>query len=190
MEYPKIIFLGFFIWLCQIVFKQIILISFMRIMIAIILLFIMAVSPISGELTSLIIPLNDSDIPKEIKPLLKEGYRINFQGFEENLIEFICYDENSASLLLNEFLNSRGGYTIQEYGSFTYKGINGHSFTSTWGKGYVLKDKNKVYVFNSPSENMSNLKVLLENKFGKEYPYHYLVFLLIPLGLIIYKIIK
>ncbi|MEN6379748.1 MAG: hypothetical protein ABFD15_09240 [Methanofastidiosum sp.] len=80
----------------------------MKIMTAILLLCIIAVSPISSELTSLILPLNDSDIPKEIKPLLKEGYRINFQGYEENLIEFICYDEDSASLFLNEFLNSRG----------------------------------------------------------------------------------
>jgi len=157
---------------------------------AILLLCILAVSPISGELTSLIVPLNDSDIPKEIKPLLKEGYRIYFQGFEENLIEFICYDENSASLLLNEFLNSRGGYKIQEYDNFSYNGINGYSYTSTWGKGYVLRNKNKVYVFNSPSENMSNLKILLENKFGKDYPFHYLAVLLIPIGLILYKIIK
>ena len=161
----------------------------MKIMVAILLLLI-AVFPISCELSSLIVPLNDSDIPKDIKPLLKEGYRIYFQGFEENLIEFICYDENSASLLLNEFLNSRGGYRIQAYDNFSYKGINGYSFTSTWGKGYVLKNKNKVYVFNSPSENMSNLKILLENKFGKEYPYHYLAVLLIPVGLILYKIIK
>lgn len=162
----------------------------MKMMSAILLLCILAVSPISGELTSLIVPLNDSDIPKEIKPLLKEGYRIYFQGFEENLIEFICYDENSASLLLNEFLNSRGGYKIQKYDTFSYNGINGYSYTSTWGKGYVLKNKNKVYVFNSPSENMSNLKILLENKFGKDYPFHYLAVLLIPIGLIIYKIIK
>jgi len=162
----------------------------MKMMSAILLLCILAVSPISGELTSLIVPLNDSDIPKEIKPLLKEGYRIYFQGFEENLIEFICYDENSASLLLNEFLNSRGGYKIQEYDNFSYKGINGYSYTSTWGKGYVLRNKNKVYVFNSPSENMSNLKILLENKFGKDYPFHYLAVLLIPIGLILYKIIK
>jgi len=162
----------------------------MKMMSAILLLCILAVSPISGELTSLIVPLNDSDIPKEIKPLLKEGYRIYFQGFEENLIEFICYDENSASLLLNEFLNSRGGYKIQEYDSFSYNGINGYSYTSTWGKGYVLRNKNKVYVFNSPSENMSNLKILLENKFGKDYPFHYLAVLLIPIGLILYKIIK
>jgi hypothetical protein len=162
----------------------------MRMMSAILLLCILAVSPISGELTSLIVPLNDSDIPKEIKPLLKEGYRIYFQGFEENLIEFICYDENSASLLLNEFLNSRGGYKIQKYDTFSHKGINGYSYTSTWGKGYVLRNKNKVYVFNSPSENMSNLKILLENKFGKDYPFHYLAVLLIPIGLILYKIIK
>jgi len=162
----------------------------MKMMSAILLLCILAVSPISGELTSLIVPLNDSDIPKEIKPLLKEGYRIYFQGFEENLIEFICYDENSASLLLNEFLNSRGGYKIQEYDNFSYNGINGYSYTSTWGKGYVLRNKNKVYVFNSPSENMSNLKILLENKFGKDYPFHYLAVLLIPIGLILYKIIK
>jgi len=162
----------------------------MKMMSAILLLCILAVSPISGELTSLIVPFNDSDIPKEIKPLLKEGYRIYFQGFEENLIEFICYDENSASLLLNEFLNSRGGYKIQEYDNFSYNGINGYSYTSTWGKGYVLRNKNKVYVFNSPSENMSNLKILLENKFGKDYPFHYLAVLLIPIGLILYKIIK
>ena len=162
----------------------------MKIMAALLLLCIIAVSPISGELTSLILPLNDSDIPKEIKPLLKEGYRINYQGYEENLIEFICYDEDSASLLLNEFLNSRGGYKIQEYTIFSYKGIDGYSFTSTWGKGYVLKEKNKVYVFNSPSENMSNLKILLETKFGKAIPYHYLALLLIPIVLIFYKIIK
>ncbi|MDY1590787.1 MAG: hypothetical protein RBS85_01280 [Methanofastidiosum sp.] len=162
----------------------------MKTMAAILLLCIMAVSPISGELTSLIIPLNDSDIPKEIKPLLKEGYMINFQGYEENLIEFICYDENSASLLLDEFLNSRGGYKIQEYTNFSYKGIDGYSFTSTWGKGYALKERNKVYVFNSPSENMFNLKILLETKFGKTFPYHYLALLLIPIGLIFYKIIK
>ena len=161
----------------------------MKIMAAILLLLV-AVFPISCELTSLIVPLNDSDIPKEIRPLLKEGYRIYFQGFEENLIEFICYDENSSSQLLNEFINSQGGYKIQEYDSFSYKGINGYSFTSTWGKGYVLKNKNKVYVFNSPSENISNLKILLENKFGKEYPYQYLAALLIPIGLILYKIIK
>lgn len=172
------------------VFKLIILISFMKIMVAILLLCILAVSPISAELSSLIVPLNDGDIPKEIKPLLKEGYRIYFQGFEENLIEFICYDDNSASLLLNEFLNSRGGYRIQEYDNFSYKSLNGYSYTSTWGKGYVLKNKNRVYVFNSPSENMPNLKILLENKFGKEFPYHYLVFLMIPIGLILYKIIK
>ncbi|HNR43683.1 MAG TPA: hypothetical protein PLI06_08360 [Methanofastidiosum sp.] len=162
----------------------------MKIIVAILLLCIMAVSPISSELTSLIVPLNDSDIPKEIKPLLKEGYRINFQGYEENLIEFICYDENSASLLLNEFLNSRGGYKIQEYDNFSYKGMSGYSFTSTWGKGYVLKEKNRVYVFNSPSENISNLNILLETKFGKAFPYLYLALLLIPIGLIFYKIIK
>lgn len=162
----------------------------MKIMVTILILGLIAISPISGELTSLIVPLNDSDIPKEIKPLVKEGYRIYFQDFEENLIEFICYDENSASLLLNEFLNSKAGYKIQEHDSFSHKGIKGYSFSSTWGKGYVLKDKNKVYIFNSPSENISNLKILLENKFGIDYTYYYLAFLLIPIGLIIYKIIK
>jgi len=162
----------------------------MKIMAAILILGLIAISPISGELTSLIVPLNDSDIPKEIKPLVKEGYRIYFQDFEENLIEFICYDENSASLLLNEFLNSKAGYNIQDYNSFSHKGIKGYSFSSTWGKGYVLKDKNIVYIFNSPSENMSNLKILLENKFGRDYTYYYLAFLLIPIGLILYKIIK
>jgi hypothetical protein len=161
----------------------------MKIM-GVILLLLMTVFPISCELTSLIIPLNDGDIPKEIKPFLKEGYRIYFQGLEENLIEFICYDENSAALLLNEFLNSRGGYNIQEYSDYSYNGIGGHSFTSTWGTGYVLIRKNKVYVFNSPSENKDNLKILMENKFGKEYPYHYLALLLVPIGLILYKIMK
>ncbi|KYC45619.1 MAG: hypothetical protein APG12_00750 [Candidatus Methanofastidiosum methylothiophilum] len=155
-----------------------------------ILLLLIVIFPISCELTSLIVPLNDSDIPKEIKPFLKEGYRIYFQDFEENLIEFICYDEISASLLLNEFINSRGGYSIKDYKEYSYRGIAGYSFTSTWGKGYVLKDKNRIYVFNSPSENIENLKRLLENKFGKEFPYGYLALLLIPLGLIVYKIMK
>jgi len=151
----------------------------------------MLIFPISCEPNSLIIPLNDSDIPKEIKPLIKEGYRINFDGYEENLIEFICYDENSASQLLIEFLNSRGGYTIQDYSNYSYKGIKGYSFTSTWGAGYILKDKNKVYIFNSPLENMANLKVILETKFGKEYPYYYLGLLALVIGLIVsYKIIK
>lgn len=155
-----------------------------------ILLLLIAAFPISCEMTSLIVPLNDGDIPKEIKPFLKEGYRIYFQGFEENLVEFICYDENSASLLLNEFLASRGGYKIQESKEYSYNGIDGYSFTSTWGKGYVLIRKNKVYVFNSPSENTDNLKILMENKFGKEYPYQYLALLLVPIGLILYRIMK
>jgi len=94
----------------------------------------MLIFPISCEPNSLIIPLNDSDIPKEIKPLIKEGYRINFDGYEENLIEFRCYDENSASQLLIEFLNSRGGYTIQDYSNYSYKGIKGYSFISAWGQ--------------------------------------------------------
>ncbi|MCC7573724.1 MAG: hypothetical protein KO464_10155 [Candidatus Methanofastidiosum sp.] len=162
----------------------------MKIIVSMMLLFLIAISPISGELTSLIVPLNDGDTPKEIKPLLREGYKIYFQDFEENLIEFICYDENSASLLLNEFINSRGGYQIQEYEDFSYKGLSGYSFTSAWGKGLILRDKNRVYIFNSPSGNMSNLRILLENKFGKTFPYQYLAFLLIPMIIIIYKIIK
>ena len=79
-----------------------------------IFLFIMVTISVYADPNSLIVPLNDSDIPKDIKPLIKEGYRINYQGFEENLIEFICNDEASASLLLDEFINSKGGYTILE----------------------------------------------------------------------------
>jgi len=71
----------------------------MKIALIAIFLYLLTTTLIYSEPTSLIIPLNDSDIPKEIKPLIKEGYRIKYQGFEENLIEFICKDESSASLL-------------------------------------------------------------------------------------------
>ncbi|KYC51998.1 MAG: hypothetical protein AMQ74_00903 [Candidatus Methanofastidiosum methylothiophilum] len=144
----------------------------------------------SAELTSLIVPLNDSDIPKGIRPLIKEGYRIYFQGFDENLMEFICNDEASASLLLNEFINSKGGYTIQDYSNYSYKGIKGFRYVSPWGKGYALQNKNKVYIFSSPSGNESNIRILLENKFGKEFPYYYLAFLVIPIGIVLYKLRK
>lgn len=90
------------------------------------ILFLIVIFPISCELSTLIIPLNDSDIPKEIKPLIKEGYRIYFQDFEENLIEFICYDDSSASLLLEEFINSRGGYKLQEYSPYSYKNMGSY----------------------------------------------------------------
>jgi hypothetical protein len=154
------------------------------------ILFLIVIFPISCEFSTLIVPLNDSDIPKEIKPLLKEGYRIYFQDFEENLIEFIRYDENSASLLLGEFINSRGGYKLQEYSPYSYRNIDGYYFTTTWGAGYVLKDNNKIYVFNSPSNNIKNLNILIENKFGKEYPYHFLILLLVPIGVVLYKLFK
>ncbi len=173
----------------QIIFKLKILILFMKTLTAFIL-FLIVIFPISCEFSTLIVPLNDSDIPKEIKPLLKEGYRIYFQDFEENLIEFICYDENSASLLLGEFINSRGGYKLQEYSPYSYRNIDGYYFTTTWGAGYVLKDNNKIYVFNSPSNNIKNLNILIENKFGKEYPYHFLILLLVPIGVILYKLFK
>ncbi len=151
-------------------------------------IFLVSTFTICAQSTSLIIPLNDSDIPKEIKPLIKEGYRIYFEGFEENLMEFICRDEASASLFLSEFLNSRGGYKIQEYSSYSYKGLNGYRYTSTWGKGCILQNKNRVYVFNSPSGNYSNIRLLLEEKFGKEFPYNYFFLLLIPIVIILYKI--
>ncbi len=173
----------------QIIFKLKILILFMKTLTAFIL-FLIVIFPISCEFSTLIVPLNDSDIPKEIKPLLKEGYRIYFQDFEENLIEFICYDENSASLLLGEFINSRGGYKLQEYSPYSYRNIDGYYFTTTWGAGYVLKDNNKIYVFNSPSNNIKNLNILIENKFGKEYPYHFLILLLVPIGVVLYKLFK
>lgn len=160
-----------------------------RILIVLIILLISTFAA-SAELTSLIVPLNDSDIPKGIRPLVKEGYRIYFQGFEENLMEFICNDEASALLLLKEFINSRGGYTIQNYSNYSYKGIKGVRYVSTWGKGCILQNKNKVYVFNSPSGNESNIRILLENKFGKEFPYYYLALLLIPISIILYKIKK
>jgi len=173
----------------QIIFKLKILILFMKTLTAFIL-FLIVIFPISCEFSTLIVPLNDSDIPKEIKPLLKEGYRIYFQDFEENLIEFIRYDENSASLLLGEFINSRGGYKLQEYSPYSYRNIDGYYFTTTWGAGYVLKDNNKIYVFNSPSNNIKNLNILIENKFGKEYPYHFLILLLVPIGVVLYKLFK
>lgn len=161
----------------------------MKILVACIL-FLIVIFPISCELSTLIIPLNDSDIPKEIKPLIKEGYRIYFQDFEENLIEFICYDDSSASLLLEEFINSRGGYKLQEYSPYSYKNMGGYYFTTTWGTGYILKDNNRVYVFNSPSNNIKNLNTLIENKFGKIYPYHFLILLLIPIGVVFYILFK
>ena len=65
----------------QIIFKLKILILFMKTLTAFIL-FLIVIFPISCEFSTLIVPLNDSDIPKEIKPLLKEGYRIYFQDFE------------------------------------------------------------------------------------------------------------
>lgn len=154
------------------------------------IIFLISAFVASAELTSLIVPLNDSDIPKGIRPLIKEGYRIYFQGFEENLMEFICNDEASASLLLEEFINSKGGYTIQDYSKYSYKGIKGFRYASTWGKGCALQNKNIVYVFNSPSGNESNIRILLENKFGKEFPYYYLALLVIPIGIVIYKIRK
>lgn len=155
-----------------------------------IFLFIMGTISVYADPNSLIVPLNDSDIPKDIKPLIKEGYRINYQGFEENLIEFICKDEASASLLLDEFINSKGGYTILEYTDYSYKGLNGYRYSSTWGTGCVLKGKDKIYVFNSPSGNDSNITALLEKKFGKDFPYYYLALLVIPIGIILYKLKK
>jgi len=162
----------------------------MKIALIAIFLYLLTTTLIYSEPTSLIIPLNDSDIPKEIKPLIKEGYRIKYQGFEENLIEFICKDESSASLLLNEFINSRGGYKILEYSTYSYNGLKGYRYSSTWGKGCILQNENKVYVFNSPSESDSNIMSLLEIKFGKEFPYYYLLLLIIPIGIILYKIKK